>query len=109
MTNKGADNATQPNTPRQFFTNGQLEVLSKQYRTMQVDSEGRSVEPEYNSMAVRNDITKLISDLRESRKQYYAAETVLAVIIRNYHHALSHDITRMALEAIGKEPEHDPT
>lgn len=100
---------TQPNKPRQFFTNGQLEVLSKKYRTMPVDSEGQSIEPEYSSMAVRNDIVKLISDLKMSRKQYNAAETVLAVIIRNYQHVLSYDITRLALEAIGKEPEHDPT
>mgnify|MGYP001327145465 CR=1 FL=1 len=100
---------TQPNTPIQFFNNEQLETLSKKYRTMTVDSEGQSIEPEYNSMAVRNDIIKLISDLRESRKQYYSAETVLAIIIRNYHHVLSYDITRMALEAIGKELEHDPT
>ncbi|MFD1776672.1 hypothetical protein [Paenibacillus rhizophilus] len=90
-----------------YFTNQQLDELSKEYRTMSTDGEGRSIEPEHNSMAVRGDITKLVSDVKLARRQFYAAENVLVAIIRNYSHVLSYGITQMALEAIGKGEEGD--
>ncbi|MEK8215528.1 hypothetical protein [Paenibacillus sp. FSL L8-0463] len=90
-----------------YFTNLQLDELSKEYRTMSTDGEGNSIEPEYNSMAVRGDITKLVSDVKLARRQFYAAENVLAIIIRNYSHVLPYDITQRALEAIGKVEEGD--
>lgn len=57
-----------------YFTNEQLEFISKEYRTIPVDGEGRSYEPEYNSMQVRSDVLKLISDVRQARREQYAAE-----------------------------------
>lgn len=83
-----------------YFTNQQLDELSKEYRTMSTDGEGNIIEPEYNSMAVRRDITKLIYDVKLARRQSYAAGNVLAIIIRNYSHVLPYDITQRALEAI---------
>ncbi|OMF00266.1 hypothetical protein BK124_11445 [Paenibacillus amylolyticus] len=57
-----------------YFTNEQLEALSKDYRTIPVDAEGHSYEPEYSSMAVRSDVLKLISDVRQARRKQYEAE-----------------------------------
>jgi hypothetical protein len=57
-----------------YFTNEQLEIMSKDYRTIPADEEGRSYEPEYNSMAVRSDILKLISDVRQARRKQYEVE-----------------------------------
>jgi hypothetical protein len=57
-----------------YFTNEQLEVMSKDYRTILVDEEGRSYEPEYNSMVVRSDVLKLVSDVRQARRKQYEVE-----------------------------------
>lgn len=57
-----------------YFTNEQLEVLSKEYRTIPVDDEGYSFEPEYNNMIVRSDVLKLISDVRQGRRKQYKYE-----------------------------------
>lgn len=50
-----------------YFTNEQLEQLSREYRTMPTDGEGYAIEPEYEGMAARGNIVKLVSDLKASR------------------------------------------
>ncbi|OBA07848.1 hypothetical protein A9P44_00405 [Paenibacillus polymyxa] len=86
-----------------YFTNEKLDELSKEYRTMPIDGEGRSYEPEYNGMVVRSDITKLVEDVKAARKQYYAVENVVKLIVQNYSHVLSYDITQRALAVIQKD------
>lgn len=50
-----------------YFTNEQLDELSREYRTMPTDGEGYAIEPEYEGMAARGNIVKLVSDLKASR------------------------------------------
>lgn len=88
--------------PNPYFTNKQLDELSTEYRTMPVDGEGRSYEPEYNSVAVRSDILKLISDVRHARRELYAAENMLATVVRNYHHVLPFDLVQGIVSFIGE-------
>src|SRR5690606_27596920 len=86
-----------------YYSNEQLDKLSKDCRTMPVDGDGRSYEPEYNSMIVRSDILKLISDVRHSRRNQYMAEEMLATIIRNYHHVLPYDLVQGVVNFIGED------
>ncbi|MEK5417237.1 hypothetical protein BSK49_16450 [Paenibacillus odorifer] len=81
-----------------YFTNQLLDELSKEYRTMSRDGEGNSIEQEYNSTAVRGDITKLVSDVKLARKQLDDSEIILATIVNNYHHVLPYDLTQAALK-----------
>ncbi|MGG6309812.1 hypothetical protein [Paenibacillus macerans] len=87
--------------PKPHFTNKQLDELSKDYRTIPEDEEGRSYEPEYNSIAVRSDILKLISDIRHARRELYAAENVLATVVRDYHHVLPFDLVQGIVSLMG--------
>ncbi|WP_340398004.1 hypothetical protein NST50_14000 [Paenibacillus sp. FSL E2-0202] len=63
---------TNPMTPERieeikpYFTNEQLDELSREYRTMPTDGEGYAIEPEYEGMAARGNIVKLVSDLKAS-------------------------------------------
>lgn len=86
-----------------YYSNEQLDKLVKDYRTVPVDEEGRSYEPEYNSMVVRSDILKLISDVRHSRRTQYMAEEMLATIVRNYHHVLPYDLVQGVVNFIGED------
>ncbi|MGR6546299.1 hypothetical protein [Paenibacillus tundrae] len=57
-----------------YFTNKQLEELSEYFKTIPVDEEGHPYEPEYNSMAVRSDVLKMISDVWQARRKQYEVE-----------------------------------
>lgn len=64
---------TNPMTPERieeikpYFTNEQLDELSREYRTMPTDGEGYAIEPEYEGMVARGYIVKLISDVKTAR------------------------------------------
>lgn len=68
----GENESTHNRNP--YFTNKQLEELSEYFKTIPVDEEGQPYEPEYNSMAVRSDILKMISDVWQARRKQYEVE-----------------------------------
>jgi hypothetical protein len=57
-----------------YFTNEQLDELSREYRTMPTDGEGYAIEPEYEGMVARGYIVKLISDVKTARTALEEAE-----------------------------------
>lgn len=86
-----------------YFTNEQLEQLSKDYKTVPVDAEGYATEPVYNGPVVRLDVLKLISDVRQARRGRYEAEDMLASIIRVLGPAMPYDMVIRIREILGKE------
>ncbi|MDH6371785.1 hypothetical protein M2444_003584 [Paenibacillus sp. PastF-3] len=52
---------------KHYFTDEQLDEMSREYRTMPTDGEGYAIEPEYEGMVARGNIVKLISDVKTAR------------------------------------------
>lgn len=80
-----------------YFTNEQLDELSREYRTMPTDGEGYAIEPEYEGMVARGYIVKLISDVKTARAALEEAEHKLG----DTGNAL--EIKRMLLEKANYE------
>jgi hypothetical protein len=52
---------------KHYFTDEQLDEMSREYRTMPTDGEGYAIEPEYEGMVARGNIVKLVSDVKTAR------------------------------------------
>lgn len=84
-----------------YFTNEQLDELSREYRTMPTDGEGYAIEPEYEGMVARGNIVKLVSDVKTVRAALEESQQQRDIAQANYktYYAEATEVSERLAEA----------